>query len=164
MVADAVFLAFAATVIGGAVFAVFFKNVFYNALGLGLSLFGVAGLYIYLGSEFLAVMQIIIYVGAIAIAILFAVMLSQPMWIESARTPEPKRLRAAVLAVILFILIARILLSATWPAASETGDYSIARVGELLLTRYLLPFEVISLVLLVAIIGALLISRPEERK
>ncbi len=161
---DAVFIVFAATVIGGAVIAVFLKNVFHNALGLGLSLFGVAGIFIFLGAEFLAAMQIIIYVGAIAIAILFAVMLSQPMWIERVHTPEPSRLRAVIVAGAFFVVVGHLLVRAPWPIPNETGDYSIAHIGELLLTRFLLPFEAVSLVLLVAIIGALLISQPEERK
>ena len=163
-VADAAFILLAATVMGGAAIAVFLKNVFHNALGLGLALFGIAGLYVYLGSEFVAAMQIIIYVGAIAIAILFAVMLSQPLWFKSADAPFGRRLGALGVTGLLFALISRILVTAPWPASNQTGPYTIGRIGELLLGQYLVPFELVSLVLLVAIIGALVISQPEERK
>lgn len=161
---ETVFVLFAALTLGGAAAAALLKNVFHNALALGLALAGLAGLFIFLGAEFLAAMQIIIYVGAIAVAIIFAVMLSQPMWIEASHTPEPNRFRAALVAIAFFSVTGHILVRTPWPAAPLEGDYSIARIGGLLLTRYLLPFEAISLVILVAIIGALLISKPEERR
>ena len=163
MIQDGVFFVLAAIVLLGAFLAVTLRNVFHNALGLGLSLFGMAGIFIYLNSEFLAAMQVIIYVGAIAIAIIFAIMLSQPMWLPLKGGPSRlKTARSLAVSVLFFAVLSRILLGAKWPQAAEgPADYSVGRIGELLLNRYLVPFELISLVLLVAIMGALVISREK---
>ena len=163
-VSDIVFVAVAAVTLAGAFMAVWFKNVFYNALSLILCLFGIACLFIFLNSEFLAIIEVIIYIGAIAVAILFALMLSRPMLQKEEPRDIKKITRSLVLGVLLFAGLAKILGSAPWPAASPEGDYSIQGIGRMLLTSALLPFEAVSLVLLVAIIGALLITSARERK
>ncbi len=145
----------------GAFLAVWLKNVFYNALGLILSLFGVAGLFIYLDAEFLAVVQVIIYVGAISIAIIFAIMLSRPWFSQHTRREPAKLSRALLTAALLFAGLLGLLKKTTWPMV-ENGDISIEGIGRSLLTTYALPFEAVSLVLLVAIIGALVISNTKE--
>lgn len=165
MIADAVFVLLAAAVLGGALVAVSLRNVYHNALGMGLSLFGIAGLYIYLNAEFLAAMQVIIYVGAIAVAIIFAIMLSRPMWMPQDRAPVSRLLRAGAVSAALFAIVSRILVDADWPVpAGGVEDYSTAGIGAKLLGDYVLPFEVISLVLLVAIIGAIAISRERSER
>ena len=87
---------------GGAVIAVFPRNILYNVLGLALALAGVAGLYLYLGSFFIALMQLLIYVGAISIAIVFAIMLSRPLHLEVPKRSVPKVAMAAAASVDLF--------------------------------------------------------------
>ena len=159
---DFIFCGIAGITLLGAFLAVWLKNVFYNALGLILSLFGVAALFIYLHAEFLAVIQIIIYIGAIAIAIIFAIMLSRP-WFQKQAPRHPAKLARALLgAGALFGGLLMLLRSTAWPVAEEAGDYSMAGIGRSLLTTYALPFEAVSLVLLVAIIGALVISASKE--
>lgn len=157
MIADIVFIILAGLVLTGGIIAVSLRNVFYNALGMGLSFFGLAGLFIFLNSEFLAAMQVIIYIGAIAIAIIFAIMMSPPMWRAQDGPPRLRTSRSILASVVFFLLVARILLAAKWPSPAGEGDYSAARIGALLLGRYVLPFELVSLVLLVAIIGALVL-------
>ena len=163
MITEIVFLILAAIVLIGGILAVTLKNVFYNALALILCLFGVAGIFIYLNSEFLAIMEVIVYIGAISIAIIFAIMLSRAMM----PTQEPRRpgktLRSAVLACLLLGVLAKMILSTSWPNGSEEGNYSIQAIGKALLSVHALPFEVISVILLIAIIGALVISGPEEK-
>ena len=160
--ADAVFCGIAAVTLLGAFLAVWLKNVFHNALGLILSLFGVAALFIFLNAEFLAVIQIIIYIGAIAIAIIFAIMLSRPWFHRSAPRRPVKLARALLASGALFGGLLMLLRDAAWPVAEEAGDYSMAAIGRSLLTTYALPFEAVSLVLLVAIIGALVVSTSKE--
>ncbi|MCH8049686.1 NADH-quinone oxidoreductase subunit J [Patescibacteria group bacterium] len=155
---DTIFILLSGIVMLGAFGAVFFRNVFFNALSLGLALFGLAGIFIYLNSDFLAAIQVIIYVGAISIAIIFAIMLSQPMWMRQSLPPRLRTFRSLIVSVIFFALICKILLQADWPIGVTSGDYSLSHIGRLLLTQYVLPFEVVSLILLIAIIGALLIS------
>jgi NADH-quinone oxidoreductase subunit J len=140
----------------GAAIAVFPRNILYNVLGLALALAGVGGIYLYLGSFFIAMMQLLIYVGAITIAIVFAIMLSRPLHLEVPRRKVPKVAMAAVASVIFFAAIVGMIFRTPWQAALERGnDWSPETIGHLLLTRFELGFEVISLVLLIAIIGAI---------
>lgn len=158
---DVIFSAIAAATLLGAFLAVWPRNVFYNAMGLILSLFGVAALFIFLDAEFLAVIEVIIYIGAISIAIIFAIMLSRP-WFHPSAPREPAKLsRALLCATLLFAGLLGLLRRTEWPQASG-GDLSIHAIGKSLLGTYALPFEVVSLVLLVAIIGALVISGSKE--
>lgn len=163
MIQDGIFLLISGLVLLGAILAVCLRNVFYNALSLGLALLGIAGLYLYLNSEFVAAMQVIVYVGAVAVAIIFAIMLSQPMSLPQISAPRLRTFRSFTVTVILFALVTKILLGTSWPPAPDAADYSVKGMGEVLLTRYVLPFEVISLILLIAIIGALMISRRKEQ-
>ena len=158
MIKDAVFVSFAGLTILGAFCAVWLKNVFYNALGLILSLFGVAALFIFLNSDFLAVMEVILYIGAIAIAIIFAIMLSKLGLRQNEPRSVVKITRSAAIAALVFILLQRTVRETSWTPASPDGDYLMRAIGKQLLTVYALPFEVVSVVLLVAIIGALLLS------
>ena len=156
---DISFLLIGAITIGGAYLAVGLKNVFYNALGLGLSFFGVAGIFIFLNAEFIAVMQVIIYIGAIAVAIIFAIMMSQPLWIPQPDS-RPRMIRSGIFALVFFGIVSYVLLEAPWPLSPDHAmGYPLNALGKDLLTRTILPFELISLVLLIAILGALLISR-----
>ncbi len=162
MITEIIFWGIVLMTLLGALLAVSLKNVFYNALSLILCLFGVACLFIYLNSEFLAIMEIIIYIGAISIAIIFAIMLSSPMFQKNEKRDWKKILRSAGIAGLFFGGLWTTLKSTQWPVADIQGDYSIRAIGQSLLTKTLLPFEVVSLILLVAIIGALLISSSKE--
>ncbi len=140
----------------GASIAVFPRNILYNVLGLALALAGVAGLYLYLGSFFIALMQLMIYVGAITIAIVFAIMLSRPLHLEVPRRELPKVAMAGGASFLFFLGALGVNFTTDWTPAAERGvDWSITTIGHMLITRYDFVFELISLVLLVAIIGAI---------
>ena len=141
----------------GALIAVLPRNIIYNVFGLATCLVGVAGLFIFLGSEFLAMMEILIYVGAISIAIVFAIMLSQPMHLQIPSRWRPKVFLSLVVSLVVFVCLALIVLHTPWEqAVTRHQDWSVKRLGVLLLTRYELLFELMSLVLLVAIIGSII--------
>ena len=161
-IADFVFIGLSATLLSAAVLAVWLKNVFYNALALILCLFCVACLFIYLNSEFLAIMEVIIYIGAISIAIIFAIMLSRPMIQRHEKRDAKKILRSFVIGALLFFGITKTIRLTRWPQASVEGDYSMRAIGKMFLGASVLPFEVVSLVLLIAIIGALVISNTKD--
>jgi NADH-quinone oxidoreductase subunit J len=162
MTADIIFIALAVILLSAAGLAVWLKNVFYNALALILCLFCVAGLFIYLNSEFLAIMEIIIYIGAISIAIIFAIMLSKPMFQKREIRSSGKILRSVIISALLFFGLNKAIHNSQWPAAALEGDYSMQAIGRMLLKESALPFEAVSLVLLVAIIGALVISNTKD--
>ena len=159
---DIVFIALAGITVLGGFLAVWLKNVFYNAMALILCLFGVAGLFIYLNSEFLAVIEVIIYIGAISIAIIFAIMLSRPWAQQHGRRQTGKIARSLIAAGLLFLGLLQVIRSSPWSQAAADGDYSMAAIGRSLLSVYALPFEAVSLILLVAIIGALVISSSKD--
>ncbi|MFZ2089834.1 MAG: NADH-quinone oxidoreductase subunit J [Desulfobaccales bacterium] len=144
----------------GALIAVGARNIFHNVLGLALSLIGVAGLFLYLNSPFVALMEILIYVGAICIAICFAIMLSQPLYLKSPPRSFLKTLGALVGAGSVVAFLALLTRKTTWvPAVERSKDWSITTIGHYLLTNYVLIFEVISLLLLVAMLGAIVTAR-----
>ncbi len=160
--ADAVFIVLCAIVIFGAALAVMLRNVFHNALALGLSLFGIAGLYLYLNAEFLAVMQVILYVGAIAVAILFAVMMSHPMTSPERPFGKKRTLAATLLAAGFFIALVSLFTKPAWTQPVSAVALPFAELGRMLLNPFALAFEAVSLVLLMAILGALVISRDRQ--
>jgi NADH-quinone oxidoreductase subunit J len=157
-----------ATTVAGALLAVLSTRIIRSVCGLALCCVGLAGLYYFLNSPFLALMEILIYVGAVCVTIIFGVMLSEPDEPE----PQEKRSREALwggvallVSAAIFLGVARLGLQGRWPApAAPVGDGSVQAIGISLLTTYSLPFELISLVLLVAILGALAIARAGRGK
>ncbi len=163
--ATAGFVLVVAITILGALIAVGARKIFHNVLGLALAMFGVSGLFVYLNSPFVALMQVLIYVGAICIAIIFAVMLSEPQYLP--RPPRnPLKIQAAIFgAGAVFVFIGMLLKKTVWTPAVERGtDWSVTTLGHMLLTKYSLIFELISLLLLVAMLGAIVTARGGRSK
>ncbi len=155
----AFFLVVAMTLVG-ALIAVAARNIFHNVLGLVLSLIGVAGLFLYLNSPFVALMEILIYVGAICIAICFAIMLSEPLYLPRPPRSLTKILGAVVGSGLVFVFLFLLTKKTKWvPAAQRSTDWSVTTIGHYLLTNYALIFELVSLLLLVAMLGAIVIAR-----
>ncbi len=155
----AFYLVVAVTLIG-ALIAVAARNIFHNVLGLALCLLGVAGLFLYLNSPFVALMEILIYVGAICIAICFAIMLSEPLYLPRPPRNLTKILGGVVGAGLVLVFLALLTKKTQWvPAAERSTDWSVTTIGHYLLTNYALIFEVVSLLLLVAMLGAMVIAR-----
>ncbi len=148
----------------GAFIAVFPRNILYNVLGLALTLAGIAGFYLSLGSFFIAMMQLLIYVGAICIAIVFAIMLSRPLHLEVPKREVPKVAMALTASAVFMVASISVAIRTDWvPAVDRLSDWSVERIGHMLLTRYEFVFEIISLVLLVAIVGAIVTAGFSRR-
>jgi NADH-quinone oxidoreductase subunit J len=147
--------------LAGAVLAVSLRKVFHNLLGFGLSMIGVAGVSLILGSEFVALMQLLIFLGGIAIAMIFAVMMSTPR----EQSEEPRSVAVVLPALVLGVgfsaVVCWMMLNGTFPKASPyvADAWSVKNIGLLLLTDFELPFEAISILLLGAIIGSVAIAR-----
>jgi NADH:ubiquinone oxidoreductase subunit 6 (subunit J) len=155
----AFFMVVALTVVG-ALIAVAARNIFHNVLGLAASLLGVSGLFLYLNSPFVALMEILIYVGAICIAICFAIMLSEPLHLPRPPRNKVKLVGAMVGAGAVFVFLALLVKKTQWvPAVERSKDWSITTIGHYLLTNYALIFELVSLLLLVAMLGAIVTAR-----
>jgi NADH-quinone oxidoreductase subunit J len=149
----------AAVVLVGAVGAVGLKNIFHNILGFAFAMLGVAGVFLSLGSDFLAVVFVLVYVGAVAIAMVYAVMLSYPL----DQTPTPRSRwkigGAALFAAVGAGAIWAVLRGASWPRAGGARDVSAAATGLRFLRDYVLAFELISVLLVVAMMGAVMVAR-----
>lgn len=162
-VAQGVFILLSAVTLGAALGVVTNRNLFHSALLMILAFVGVAGLYLLLEAGFLAAVQVLIYVGAIAILIIFAVMLTRGLMLGKERQINEQWAFAAIAALLLFGLLAVVLLRVGWPVtqALPPAD-TIARLGQALMGPYVLPFEVASVLLLVALVGAIIIARESE--
>lgn len=159
----ALFGFFLVVTVGGALLAVFASRIIRSVCGLALCCVGLAGLFYFLQSPFLALMEILIYVGAVCVTIIFAVMLSEPG--EPPPAPSTPGSRAWGGAALLvgagtWLGLSWLAVRTPWPVpAARVTDGSVPAIGTALLTTYSLPFELISLVLLAAILGALVLAR-----
>ncbi|GIT01825.1 MAG: NADH:ubiquinone oxidoreductase subunit J [Chloroflexota bacterium] len=138
------------------------RNVVHAALALLVSLIAVAGLYLVLFAEFLALVQVLIYGGAIIIVLLFAIMLTRNS--EYPRITDNKQWPLAALAALAFlgILIPSFLINRVDDTNPQNASFT--GFGESLFTTWAVPFEIASLVLLVALIGAIIIARSDEEE
>lgn len=167
-----VFILLSAFTLIAALAVVLDRNLFRAAVALMASFLGVAGIYVLLEAGFLAAAQLLVYIGAISILIIFAIMMTRRLMqtTESAFNSQPIwGLVAAVLSFGLLLLV----LVRTWPtsdfpgapdASAEVLRGSTATLGQMLVSpdQYVVPFEVASVLLLAALIGAILIARPEN--
>lgn len=162
IIAQIMFVAFILLTITGALLAVNAKILMHSVLGLAVCLLGVAGLYFYLGSMFLTLMQIMIYVGAVCIVLVFGIMVGHTPN-ESAQKNAIGRntLLGLVASGIAGLgLIITIFGQTSWEVPEKTvGNFSIEWVGESLLLKYCLAFELISVILLIAIVGSIILAK-----
>lgn len=157
-----IFYVVAAVTVIGAMGVVLARNVVHAALFLILALLAVAGVFILLSAEFLAIVQVLIYGGAVTILILFAMMLTRVRDMPQA-LDGPQRPFAAVAASVFLGISILAVRSTDWPGETEQITIVPFRdLGEALFRVWAVPFEIASLVLLVALIGAIILARSEE--
>ncbi len=162
---DIVFYIFATLTIVSAFVVVFTKNIMYAAFSLLFTFIGVAALYVLLHADFLAVTQILIYVGGILVLLLFGVMLTNNVVSVDIKTGTLNTIPALVAAAVIVGSLAAVFYM-TWSTVGEPATAPTATtraIGELLMTGYALPFEVASVVLLAALIGAALMARRTRK-
>lgn len=152
-----------ALALGGAVGVVGAKNVVHAALFLLASLMGVAGVYLLVFAEFLALVQVLIYGGAIIIVVLFALMLTRLQEFTGPMENRQWPIGAAA-ALGLFLVLAAAITRSGGRTLLERSGPTIQELGENLFTRWAVPFEIASLLLLVALIGAIVIARTGGRE
>jgi len=160
----AVFYLLAAITVGSALGVAFANSIVYSAFALMGTLLGVAAMFVLLGADFLGVVQLLVYVGGILVLTLFAVMLTHRISDVNVSNRAVGRLPAAVLVGIAFAWMVHVAGRARWvekdPGAPAPTTYGI---GNAFLQQYALPFEIASLVLLAALIGAIVVSRKEVK-
>ena len=164
LLSQIVFYCFAALTIGSAIKVVFARSLMQSAFALLFTFFGVAALYAYLGADFLAATQMVIYVGGILVLILFGIMLTNKLYDLNIKTASFQVWPAVIVVVVVFAALAFVMVHTSWfRGEGALGGSSTAAIGELLMKDFILPFEVASILLLVALIGAaMIVSRRSE--
>ncbi|HEY6952121.1 MAG TPA: NADH-quinone oxidoreductase subunit J [Bacteroidota bacterium] len=152
------------TLVSGSV-VVFSKNIVRSAFSLLFTFFGVAGLYVLLMADFLAITQLMIYVGGILVLVIFGVMLTSRQINVDAKTGTIQTVPAILIVAAIAGTLVGTFFSTEWPRFGTLPETlsSGKTIGTMLLTSYLLPFEIASVVLLVALIGAAMIARREKK-
>ena len=162
---DILFYFFAAITLASGAVVVFSKNIIYSAFSLLFTFFGVAGIYVLLAADFIAVAQILIYVGGIMVLVLFGVMLTNKVVNVEMKTGTMQTLPASVMVAVVAGALCGVFYITDWRTVNGTEPLSstIVPLGEMFMTTYLLPFEIVSVVLLVALIGAAMIARKDKK-
>jgi len=161
----------AVMMIGAALGVVLLSQVVYSAFLLGGVFISMAGLYLLLNADFVAAAQILVYVGAVNVLILFAIMLVNKQE-DFTHLPNYwiRRVATAIVALGLFALLSTMVFSTPWAVmpTAATAENTVVQIGEHLFSDFLLPFELASVLLLMAMVGAIILARreliPEERK
>ena len=158
--AEITFWLLALFTIASAVIVVTSRQLIYSAVALLFSFIGVAGLYIFLWADFIGVVQIVLYIGGITILILFGIMLTNKITsVRISHTSVQRRIAAGGLTVLLVLLITMIVKTPWYVVAASEPTQTVESIGKMLLIDYLLPFEVVSILLLGALIGAATLAR-----
>ncbi len=157
------FLVFAAFTVLASLAVVLSRNLFHSALWLAAAFLGIASIYILLSADFVGMSQIIVYVGAISVLMLFAIMLTED--VVGARGTRVRGGWVAVVPVAMAVgaLLFRWFAGYSWPRLQDAGEQKTAGViGQAFIQKYLFAFELTSVILLVALIGAIMLAKEER--
>ena len=139
---------------------VFSPNLIHSAISLMFTLFGTAGLYIFLYADFIAATQVVIYVGGILVLIIFGVMLTNKIDKSSVASSSQNQFIGGFSALFIFVMLVGIIFNTPWKMGGiQEVDKTVDVIGRMLLNEYLLPFEIVSILLLASLMGAAMLSR-----
>lgn len=166
---DIVFLCITVMTVLPCLFVVLSRNILYSAFALFFTFLGTSGLYFFIGADFLAITQVIIYIGGVSVILLFAILLTRNIdRIKESNAHHMKRLvLSGIGSAVLLTLFMYALTVTEWTGqgsnATSYPDVTVKSLGQLLLTKYLLPFEVVSILLLAVLVGSLVIASRSVR-
>jgi NADH-quinone oxidoreductase subunit J len=156
------FLIFSLMAIGGAVFMISFTRVVHMALAMAFTFLSLAGMYVLLNAEFVAVVQVLIYTGAVSILMLFGIMLTRHRDEDHTEGRRWHRLLSfAGVTAFGLILLLTIWRSPLPESDADLASYTVHRLGEIVFRHYVIPFELTSVLLLVALVGAVILAKRE---
>ncbi|NUN70991.1 MAG: NADH-quinone oxidoreductase subunit J [Bacteroidetes bacterium] len=163
---EIIFYFFALVTVGSAAIVVFSRNIVYSAFALLFTFFGVAGLYVLLNADFLAVTQLLVYVGGILVLLLFGVMLTSNTVSLDIRSGSMNVLPAVSVVAAVAGMLGGIYYTSDWFVSAQmsplTAETTSKEIGVALITTHVLPFEIASVILLMAIVGAAMMARRER--
>lgn len=158
-----IFYALAAVILGSAILVVTLKNLVHCVLWLAVCFIGIAGLFMMLNADFLAMVQILVYAGAVCIMVVFGVMLTQRRDMSTSNLFNGQFKVAGLVAFLTAVLCGFLGYQTAWTvSATPVPPDTIGNIAELLLSKYVIPFEVAAILLLVALIGAILLAREVQ--
>lgn len=157
------FWGLAAILLASALAVVLTRNLFHSVLYLALALVGTAGIFLTLEAEFLAAVQILLYAGGVITIVVFAIVVTQRLVGDRITQTSRQLLSGVILAGAMLVGLLGVLWSAPLPTSRPPLGADITRViGEVLLTRFVLPFELLAVLFLAALLGAIYFARPDE--
>jgi len=159
---DVIFLVLASVMLGSALLVVLGRNIIRSGLWMILSFAALAGIYVLLGAPLVAGAQVLVYIGAISVLILFAIMLTQSKAGPASLVFHHQAWAAAILALFLVAIITVVVIATPWPTAPGPVVASSITIAHLLFGTYVLPFEVVSVLLLAAVIGGVFLAKRED--
>jgi NAD(P)H-quinone oxidoreductase subunit 6 len=141
------------------------ENLFHAGLSMIVSFLGIAAVYATLSAPFVAAMQVLVYAGAIAVVLLFAFMLTHDIMLPQLPSSKFQQTASGIACLVLAAFMGRVALSSNWEKLSEQPPEGVPLgiLGKSFLTDYLVPFELVSLLLLMTLVGAIVIARKEEK-
>tara|TARA_B100000029_G_scaffold308364_1_gene301066 strand:- start:502 stop:990 length:489 start_codon:yes stop_codon:yes gene_type:complete len=159
---DFIFIVLAITTVLSSVYVVTSKNLVRSAVALFFTLFGMAGFYVMLYADFVAGAQILIYVGGVLVLIIFGVMLTNKMDKPSIANSSQNRIIAGLVSIVFFMIQVAVIITTPWENDGVVLDETVKEIGRMLMKEYILPFEVVSILLLAALIGAATLARKKN--
>ena len=159
---DALFWLFASVMIGSALLVVTMKDIIRCGLAMIVCFGALAGIYVILGAPLIAAAQVIVYIGAISVLILFAIMLTQTKDAPSRLVFQTQAVPAAIASVIIVIVVALSIAATDWGEAADRVRLATADMSTVLFKDYVLPFEIVSVLLLAAVIGGVYLAKREK--
>ncbi len=162
---DLLFLTFAGIMVGSALLVVLMRDIIRCGLAMIICFAALAGLYVFAGATVVAAAQVLVYIGAISVLVLFAIMLTQTKSGPASLVFQTQAFPAAIAAAVLAMLIAVVVAATDWPGWPSLGrlvESSAADVANRLFAKFMLPFEVVSVLLLAAVIGGVFIAKRER--
>ena len=153
--------------IGSAVCVVTVRNLVHAAFWLMITLFCVAALYVFLKADFLAATQVVVYVGGILVLVLFGVMMTSGKLDMNLRTDRGQLVLGGIVCAGIFAILLLVVNQTEWEISQipfDAGEGTTKLIGEAIMGDFLLPFEAASIILLIALIGAVLITRKEIKE
>jgi NADH-quinone oxidoreductase subunit J len=158
---DALFWILAAVMLGAALLVVTMRDIIRCGLAMIVSFMALAGIYVLMGAPLLGAAQVIVYIGAISVLILFAIMLTQTKDAPSRLVFQTQAVPAAIASVIVAVLIALAVSATDWAELSQRVRLATREMSRVLFEQFVFPFEIVSVLLLAAVIGGVFIAKRE---
>jgi NADH-quinone oxidoreductase subunit J len=161
---DVLFVLFAVVMLGSALLVVTLRDIIRSGLAMIVCFGALAGLYVLLGSPILAAAQVLVYIGAISVLVLFAIMLTQTKAGSTRLVFQTQWWAAALAAVAIVVLLVGVVASTDWGAVATRMDSTTEAVARLLFDQYTLPFEAVSVLLLAAVVGGIFLAKRDPKR